>query len=50
MARAKSVKWLTIQHLNDMSPTDDDCKGYSFSAVGKKVSIARAAGMLTFIP
>jgi transposase-like protein len=28
MARAKSVKQLTIQQLNDMFPTDDDCKRY----------------------
>src|ERR1700689_578744 len=28
MARVQSVKQLTIQQLNDMFPTDDDCKRY----------------------
>jgi transposase-like protein/IS1 family transposase len=28
MARAKSVKQLTVQQLNDMFPTEDDCKNY----------------------
>lgn len=28
MAKAKSVKQLTIQQLNDLFPTDDDCKNY----------------------
>ena len=28
MARAKSVKQLTVQQLNDMFPTDNDCKRY----------------------
>src|SRR5580698_8054807 len=28
MARAQTIKQLTIQQLNDMFPTDDDCKRY----------------------